>query len=155
MRLALALLLLLWLSFAGAPARAAEGGIAVVVGKLPGAPTALGRAELLGIYGRKRELWDDRTPIVAINLPASHPLRRDFSLWLFRRTPQDLQSYWNDQYFHGVLPPPVLASEEAVLRFVAATPGAVGYVSLCAVDKRVDVVAVLPASEPAAACPSH
>ena len=40
-------------------------------------------------------------------------------------------------------PPFVLASEEAMIRFVASTPGAVGYVSLCLADKRVAVVATI------------
>jgi hypothetical protein len=43
-------------------------------------------------------------------------------------------------YFHGVLPPYVLASEEAVILFVSATPGAIGYVSACIPEHGVDVV---------------
>ncbi|HEX7640272.1 MAG TPA: hypothetical protein VF457_17895, partial [Burkholderiaceae bacterium] len=110
-------------------------------------PTLIG-----GIFARKRRLWDDRSPIVPVNLPLDHPLRRQFSQDVFGRLPQDMQDYWSDQYFHGVLPPPVLGSEEAVLRFVAATPGAIGYVSVCAIDRRVDVVAVLEGPADAPAC---
>ena len=98
---------------------------------------------VLGFFARKRLFWSDHSAVVPINLAASHPIRRTFSLWIFRKTPEQLQDYWNDQYFHGVLPPPVLASEEAVLRFVASTPGAVGYVSSCNVDRRVDVIALI------------
>jgi hypothetical protein len=43
-------------------------------------------------------------------------------------------------YFHGLLPPHVLASTEAVLRFVASTPGAIGYVPLCDADARVTML---------------
>jgi len=67
--------------------------------------------------------------------------------------PEDMQSYWNDQYFHGVLPPPVLDSEEAVLRFVSSTAGAIGYVSACAVDKRVEIVALISGPDGAGPCP--
>jgi ABC-type phosphate transport system substrate-binding protein len=39
-----------------------------------------------------------------------------------------------------------LSSQEAVLRFVAQTPGAVGYVSYCVVDARVKVALVITAA---------
>jgi hypothetical protein len=132
---------------------AAQPAIAVVVGKAMAPDATLSPAIVVGIFARKRQLWDDRTAIVAVNLPAAHPLRRAFSLWLFKRTPEDMQGYWADQYFHGIQPPPVLASEEAVLRFVASTPGSIGYVSICSIDKRVEVVAVIADPEGTASCP--
>jgi len=138
------------------PAARAAGtdlAIAVVIGKGQASASPLAPALVAGIFARKRQLWRDRSPIVPVNLPASHPLRRNFSRWVFDKTPEEMQDYWNDQYFHGVVPPPVLASEEAVLRFVASTPGAIGYVSTCVVDRRVEVVAVLQASEGAVSCP--
>jgi hypothetical protein len=63
-----------------------------------------------------------------------------FSTRIFGHNPEELEDYWRDMYFHGVLPPFVLASEEAVIRFVASTPGGIGYVSQCLVDSRVSVV---------------
>jgi hypothetical protein len=131
-------------------AEAEDAAIAVVVapGKLGTTPLTM--AALTAIFGKRRQFWDDHSRVVPVNLPADHPLRRDLSRRLFGRSPQDMQGYWNDQYFHGVLPPAVLASEEAVLRFVAETPGAIGYVSSCSVDLRVLVVATLgaPARSP-------
>ena len=35
------------------------------------------------------------------------------------------------------------SSEEAVIRFVASTPGAVGYISACVADKRIAVLTVI------------
>ena len=131
-----------------------DPAIAVVVGRNQAPAAALSQTLVLGIFARKRQLWGDHSAIVPINLPIAHPLRRNFSRWVFKKTPEEMQDYWNDQYFHGVLPPPVLASEEAVLRFVASTPGAIGYVSVCSVDKRVEVVALVQGPDPAAAC-SH
>jgi hypothetical protein len=138
----------------GAPAqnKPDEAVIAVVVAAGHGEPAALVPAAVANIFRRKRQFWGDRTPIVPVNLPAGHPLRRDFSQRVFGRSPQDLQAYWNDQYFHGVLPPAVLASEEAVLRFVVETPGAIGYVWSCNLDRRVLVVASLSAPGALAAC---
>ena len=127
-------------------------GIAVVVGHNVTASEPVSSTLVLGMFARKRLFWSDHAAVVPVNLAASHPLRRAFSLAVFKKTPEQLQDYWNDQYFHGVLPPPVLASEEAVLRFVASTPGAVGYVSTCSVDKRIDVIALIQVAEGIPAC---
>jgi hypothetical protein len=62
---------------------------------------------------------------------------------VLHKTPEELEDYWRDLYFNGISPPFVLASEEAMIRFVASTPGAVGYVSQCVADKRVVVVATI------------
>lgn len=140
-RVALALLWLAALGSSAPPSRGAEPALVVIVaaGRAPAA--AVSTAMLANIFTRKRLRWPDGSPAVPVNLPAQQPLRRAFSLWMFGRSPEDMQPFWDDQYYHGVLPPPVLASEEAVLRFVAETPGAVGYVSVCAADRRVQVLA--------------
>ena len=147
---ALALLLLGGTGPGALAAPEPEPAIAVVMA--PGPVAALGLPTVAAIFRRKRQLWDDGSGIVPVNLPATHALRRQFSLRLFKRSPEDMQEYWNDQYFHGVLPPAVLASEEAVIRFVAATPGAIGYVSSCTQDKRVVVVALVPSPDAASPC---
>jgi hypothetical protein len=137
------------------PLTLAAGGsppIAIVVGKGVSPASPLSPTIVEGIFARKRQLWDDGSRIIAVNLPADHPLRREFSVWVFKRTPEGMQDYWSEQYFHGVLPPPVLGSEEAVLRFVTSTPGAIGYVSSCNIDKRVEVVALILNPDGTAPC---
>jgi hypothetical protein len=152
----LALPLLLVFATSRAPVRAQgddDAAIAVVVASASAQAAPLPLALVANIFRRKRQFWDDQMRIVAVNLPALHPLRRQFSQRLFKRSPEDMQAYWNDQYFHGVLPPAVLASEEAVIRFVADTPGAVGYVWSCSVDKRVAVVALIANPMGSVPCP--
>jgi ABC-type phosphate transport system substrate-binding protein len=80
------------------------------------------------IFKRKIRISADGQQFRPVNLAASHSLRRVFSTRIFGHNPEELQDYWRDMYFHGVLPPLVLASEEVVIRFVASTPGAIGYV---------------------------
>jgi ABC-type phosphate transport system substrate-binding protein len=133
-------------------APASAGGAAepaLVLIMAPGAlHTVTSRETVALIFNRKKHFWDDGTRIQPVNLSASHPLRRAFSLQIFGHTPEELEDYWRDLYFHGELPPYVLASEEAVMRFVAATPGAIGYVSHCVVDHRVSVVMQLDSGAP-------
>lgn len=120
-------------------ARAAEPVLAVIVHPATDTGDVDGGALAL-IYKRRRLLWNDGSRIQPVNLPADHPLRRRFSRAVLHRTPEGMDDYWNEQYFQGVLPPYVLASETAVLRFVADTAGAIGYVAHCAVDGGVRVL---------------
>lgn len=127
---------------------AAENRVAVIVPA--GATTGVLAADELAQVYRRRKLFSQGQKLQPVNLPAAHPLRRWFSQQVLQRTPEELEGHWRDLYFNGVFPPFVLASEEAVLRFVAATPGAVGYVPACLVDKRVTVLLVLDGGPP---CP--
>ena len=89
-----------------------------------------GRALSL-IFRRKQIYAEDGGRWQPVNLPADHALRRQFSRAVLGGSPETLEDYWNQQYFQGLLPPHVLGSEEAVLRFVASTPDAIGYVAAC------------------------
>jgi ABC-type phosphate transport system substrate-binding protein len=106
---------------------------------------SLDRETLARIFLRKKTLWDNGEPVAPVNLAASHPMRRLFSQQVLGLTPEELDDYWNAQYFHGVFPPYVVASEEAMLRFVAQSPDAIGYVSACAADHRVKALFSVPA----------
>lgn len=125
------------------PARAAsgEGVIAVIVA--PGHGKSIKKDELPLIYNRRKLFWPAGSRIQPVNLPAASALRRSFSQAVLGASLEALEKYWNDLYFHGVSPPFVLSSEEAVLRFVAETPDAVGYVAFCKVAGRARVVLVI------------
>lgn len=142
------MLALLGLGLGATPAPAADTRVAVIVPA--GAQPAALAADDLGAVYRRRKLFGGGQKLQPVNLPAAHPLRRWFSQQVLQRSPEELEDHWRDLYFNGVFPPFVLASEEAVLRFVAATPGAVGYVPMCLVDKRVTVLLVLDGGPP---CP--
>ncbi len=122
----------------------AEEPLAVIV-PVNQAKLSMGKSELAAIYRRKKFYWNDGTKIQAVNLPADSPARRIFSHAVLGYAPEELEQYWNDRYFHGVLPPYVLTSGEAILRFVSETPGAIGYVPYCDADQRVAIVLVISA----------
>jgi ABC-type phosphate transport system substrate-binding protein len=129
----------LLLGAAGLADAADPSGIAVIIA--PGYTVRdLDRHELALIYKRKKRLWPDGRRIAPVNLPAGQNIRKAFSVAVLGHTPEEMDDYWRDQYFHGELPPFVASSEEAVIRLVATTPGAIGYVPACLADKRVSVV---------------
>lgn len=101
---------------------------------------------LENIFLKKTLLNDVGARWIPVNLSPDHPLRLAFSQTLLNKRPEALESYWNEQYFQGITPPYVVASEEAMLRFVAGTPGAIGYISSCHADARVQVVFRLKAA---------
>ena len=100
---------------------------------------------LRGIYLRKLFLDDEGHPFIPVNLPPDNLLRRGFAEALLNKSTEQLQDYWNQRYFQGVTPPFVLDSQEAVIQFVAHTPGAVGYIAACRLDARVRKVFAISA----------
>jgi ABC-type phosphate transport system substrate-binding protein len=116
--------------------------------KLIAHPTRAARLterEVRAIYLRQKLFWDDGSPIVPINLEAGSAAREAFSQKLFGQDSRRLATYWNRRYFEaGEFPPATLASEEAVMRYVAVNENAIGYVLLEDVTGNVAIVLVLP-----------
>jgi len=130
---------LLALALAVPDAWAAERSFAVIAAAGV-AEQRLTRESISLIFKRKQTYWENGTRIQPVNLPPAHPLRRAFSQSMLGQLPEAMGDYWREMYFHGVLPPHVLASEEAVILFVSSTPGALGYVSTCIPEHGVNVV---------------
>lgn len=100
----------------------------------------LSSKQLENIFLRKNLLGKNGLKWIPLNLAPENPLRRAFSEALLKRKPEALETYWNEQYFNGITPPHVVASEEAMLRFVTNTPGAIGYILPCHLDNRVQII---------------
>jgi len=115
-----------------------ENRVAVIVH--PERRVNLSFDEVVQIYLRRKRFWDDGTIIVPLNLPSQAPLRVHFSQRVLNQTEPRLADYWNRLYFDGILPPATLASTEAVRRYVASDPNAIGYVPISEVDGSVRVV---------------
>jgi hypothetical protein len=130
-----------WSVLCALPCIAAEQ-LAVIVHRSSAIQT-LGLESIKLIFIRKTLLDENGNTLVPVNLPTSHAIRQGFSMALFNQRPEEQELYWNIQYYHGISPPHVVNSEEAMLRFVAITPNAIGYVRKGNVDGRVTVVKTL------------
>lgn len=111
--------------------------------------------ELGLIYWRKQLYWQQGQRIKPVNLRPEHPLRQQFSQIILGSPPKKQVDYWNGQYFNGILPPYSVNSEEAVLRYVAQTSGAIGYVDACHVDSRVKAVMWIAQEQISTAAPEN
>lgn len=98
------------------------------------------------IFKRKKLFWSDGTKIHPVNISATSPYRRLFSQSMLSAMPEEMEDYWNNMYFHGVSPPFTVASETAALKFIEDTPGAIGYVPVCTVSNKVNIVFIITSS---------
>lgn len=130
---------LLGLALPASEALAAERNFAVIAA--PGVSEhRLTRETVSLIFRRKQNYWESGSRIQPVNLPPAHALRHAFSQAVLGQPPEAMEDYWREMYFHGVLPPHVLASEEAVILFVNSTPGAIGYISACPPERKLNIV---------------
>lgn len=121
--------------------KAHQGVIAIVINKSYGAAVLKLRPENLNpIFWRKQRYWPKGIPIKPVNLEPEHPIRLSFSETILGSLPSEQIDYWNGQYFNGIKPPYAVKSEEAVLRYVAKTKGAIGYIDACHIDDRITPV---------------
>ena len=98
-------------------------------------------SQLQLIYWRKRLYWPLGRRIKPVNLHSDHPIRLKFSQIVLGSSPMKQIDYWNGLYFNGLSPPYSVNSEEAVLRYVSQTDGAIGYIGTCNIDVRVKPLA--------------
>ncbi len=96
-------------------------------------------AELARIFSGETTAWGNGDVIIVLNRPIEHAARRRFYRLVFQAPP-------TKKFFQPGTPFPFesvrVESNEALLRFVARTPGVIGYLSLSAVDRTVRVLAV-------------
>lgn len=127
----------------GSGATDAAGPAFAIIAAKDSDSAAISRETAAFIFKRRLRYWKSGARIQPANLPANDPLRRAFSLCLLGQTPDAMASYWQEMYFHGVVPPFVIETERAVLLFVERTPGAIGYVSTCPLDPDLRVLLVV------------
>jgi ABC-type phosphate transport system substrate-binding protein len=78
-------------------------------------------------YLKKATEWSGGAAVRPIDLRTGHATRVRFTRDVLKKTPSQLRSYWNQQVFSGKGVPPPQASPEAVIEYVLANPGGVGY----------------------------
>ena len=113
----------------GSPARAAGLPFKVVVH--PDVPAlVISKANLAQIFLRTRTRWDGGDKAKPVDQAASSPLKASFAKLILDRDLDDLKAYWDQQVFAGKgVPPPEKPNDAAVVAYIAATPGSIGYIS--------------------------
>lgn len=113
---------------ASAASAASATSLKIVVN--PGVPGKSIKKQVLGqIFLRTVVKWGDGTPIKPVDRSLTSSLRIEFSKAFLGLTALEVQHHWRREISRGNIPPPVKGSDEEVIAFVAASPGAIGYVS--------------------------
>jgi len=126
---------------------AEEPVIAVIVSAQPNYSVPITVNDLASITGAKKLYGNQGKPLHPANLSTEHPLRQRFSQQVLHSSPKAQLGYWNGLYFQGVQPPYTVESQEAMIRYVAYTESAVGYIEACKLDERVRAVVWLTANK--------
>jgi hypothetical protein len=142
--------MLKWIILAGllpSLVMAEEPVIAVIVSAQTAYSVPVTVNDLASIYWRKKLYGNQGKPLHPANLSSDHPLRQRFSQQVLHSSPRAQLGYWNELYFHGIQPPFTVESQEAMIRYVAYTESAVGYIEACKLDERVHAVVWLTANK--------
>lgn len=134
----LALVLALWLPPFAESAWAGQRVDIIIAADSPA--WHMDKSRLRDIFLKKLYIDPQGHTLIPVNLPVESPLRQAFTHSLIGMDDAQLRDYWNRRYFQGQSPPYVLGSQNAVVQFVAKTPGAIGYVLPCNVTADVRVI---------------
>jgi ABC-type phosphate transport system substrate-binding protein len=118
------------------------GQVAVIAN--PSVPVdTITNMELLDFYSRDIRLWNNDKPITVFDLKPKGEVKEIFYAFIGKSTSR-MKSIWMKKMLSGEGDPPLaLDSEEAMLKKVASTPGAIGFVELRTVTPDVKVLAVI------------
>lgn len=127
-RAAPAALVLAVLAAGAAPVASAEARFRVIVHpQVKG--NQIPRAALSSIFLKRASKWGDGSATRPVDQSLRSPLRVSFSADVHQQDLMEIQMYWQREIASGHVPPPVKASDQEIVSFVASTPGAIGYVS--------------------------
>jgi ABC-type phosphate transport system substrate-binding protein len=127
---------------AGAPAIAESPAFREIVH--PATPAAkLDKQFVADAFLKKRTRWGDDRAIQPVDLGQKTSARGAFSHDILGRDVVSVRRYWAQRVFSGRgVPPPELANDSEVVKFVATHSGAIGYVAAGAALADVKVVEV-------------
>jgi hypothetical protein len=92
--------------------------------------TTVGRKFLEEAFLKKTTSWPGGGAIRPVDLGPTSSIRSHFSSDVLHRSVAEVKSYWQQWIFTGRgVPPPELASDDDVVKYVLKYSGAVGYVA--------------------------
>ncbi len=87
-------------------------------------------ADVARMFMKTARRWENGVPVEPVDQALEAVVRAQFSREVLSKTPGQLQEHWLRETFSGrEIPPPIRGSDAAVVDYVRAKPGAIGYVS--------------------------
>ena len=117
----------------------------LVVVHPPNSVGELRRAEIKDYFLKRRSEWGPARPVMPVDLSPKLPARTAFSEEILGLSARAVTNYWIQEIFAGTKAPPVvLTTVAAMVAYVAAYPGAIGYIPSDAPAEGVKIVKVVP-----------
>jgi ABC-type phosphate transport system substrate-binding protein len=142
MKLALALVIGLWLAAPAALAEDAKPTRIVVILHPSNGTAALDRSQLAQIFKGVRRSWNAQLPISLVLPPTTSPAMAALAKDVFKvPRPEDVPTFYSnalERKIFSTLPRP-LASEAEVVKQVAAEPGAIAVVDAAQIEDPASV----------------
>lgn len=114
-------------------------GVSVIVNSSNGAD--INEGNISRIFLGKVKAFSTGDKVTLVNLKYNEATRNEFEKKVLNKSASQVKAYWSKLMFSGKgKPPKELASDKEVLAFVAANPGAIGYVAEGSVDSTVKVI---------------
>jgi ABC-type phosphate transport system substrate-binding protein len=125
----LALVVTLLLSAAEVTQPRTDVPFQVVVNRANGV-TTIRRADLSALFMRRTRSWRDGSEVRPVEPPSRSRVREDFSRAIHGKSVAYVTRYWHRVIFAGRgVPPAELATDAAILEYVKAHRGAIGYIA--------------------------
>jgi ABC-type phosphate transport system substrate-binding protein len=103
--------------------------------------SSLSRSELTDIFLGRASRFPNGEPAVPIDLPEGSAARDEFYAKFAGKSPSQIKAFWSKIIFTGRgQPPKEVADGVEMKKFIAANPGAIGYIDEKLVDASVRVV---------------
>ncbi len=113
----------------------------VVVVVHPSNGNAIDESTINKIFVGKAKSFADGTKVMPVNQASSSGATTEFNQKVLKKSSSQLKAYWSKLVFTGKgTPPKEVDNDAAVLKMVASTPNAIGYVSAGSADASVKVV---------------
>tara|TARA_R110000787_G_scaffold270864_1_gene377906 strand:- start:250 stop:633 length:384 start_codon:yes stop_codon:yes gene_type:complete len=99
--------------------------------------------QLRRIYSMRQIHWKNGTPIVVYVLPSKNPLHQKFCKEQLRLFPYQLDRIWHKLTFSGYGVAPIeVATQQALIKAIKSTKGAIGYVENLSEVTDVNVIKI-------------
>jgi len=96
------------------------------------------------IFLGKKVKWENGDQIIIVTLDAEAQVHEQFLKLFIKKTPYSFTNFWQIKLFTGKGVPPIsFPTEEDVIHYVAATQGAVGYISASHSENDLENVKIL------------
>ncbi|MBD3221923.1 phosphate ABC transporter substrate-binding protein [bacterium] len=120
---------------------AVQAGVVVIANDSVPA-TSLSAGDLQSIFLGRQSSWSDGSAISPAVLGGG-PVAEEFLKTYVKKSPSQFQAFWKKALFTGTgTPPEEVGSDAAMLEYVAATAGAIGFISDATAADGVEVLTV-------------